>query len=820
MLHRMSQDVRYGVRTLLKAPGFAFVVVLTLALGIGATTTIFSVVHAVLIKPLPYPDANGLQSIWMTDPKATAGDMRGLGGRRGDPRVPVSLPTLGDLAARSSSFECLAGFSPTWPMTATGGGEAETVPAAWVTDGLFSMLGLAPEVGRDLSAEDHRTGAPRVALVGRALWDRRFGGARLDGQTITLDGVPFTVVGILPRSAMLPNTQSIVWLPFAYNPFATRRDVTIVYALGRLKPATTVQAADGELASVAASLSRDYPATYAGRGFTIVPLRSMIVGDVRTTVLVLFGAVGCLILIACANVANVMLARATSRHREIAVRAALGATRGQILQQLVVESLLLAVAGGAAGIALAWWGTSVVSAMFEMRLPVGTSLRLDVSVLIFATALSLVTGIVFGLAPALHAARVNLNDTLKESAQTGSGAGSRVRGALVVAEVALSLVLLCGAGLLVRSFWILAHVDPGFRTGHVVQAGVGLSPVRYPDAQRRRSYYAQAIEKIGALPGVTGVGAVNRLPLGSPANNVVYLEVEGQPAPLPGSATMVDRRVATPQYFQIMGIPLIGGRGFTRQDGSGAPLVAIVNRAMAKRFWPDGDPIGRRVRIGLQVQGQNASPWLAIVGVVGDVRHRGLDMDPNPEFYVPYEQASVQGMVLVARTDGDPRPLVEGVRTQLRALDREEPISGPTTLDEVLSQSVAQPRSRTLVFAAFAALALLLAAVGVYGVVSYAVSRMTRDIGVRVALGAGAADIVRMVVARGLRPVVAGLALGLVGALALSRMLTTLLFVVTPTDPLTYAAVASTLLAVAAIAAYVPARRAARVNPIVALRTE
>jgi putative ABC transport system permease protein len=818
MRQRLSEDMRYAIRTLRHAPGFAAVIVVTLALGIGANTTIFSVVRAVLLEPLPYRDPGNLITIWATDPKSTMGDMHGLGGRRGDPRVPFSLPLFQDLQSRSRSFAELAGFSVSWPMTLTraGAGQAELVNGSFVTAGLFDILGLAPEAGRDFDAAAHRAGAAPMAIVSRTLWARRFGTASLDGQTVTLDGVPYSVVGIMPRSAELPNTPADVWVPFAQNPFAARREVPIVYTLARLKAGVGMDAASAELSSIAAALSTEFPAVHGGHGLTIVPLHAMVVGEVRTLLLVLFGAVSCLILIACANVANLSLARATARHREIAVRAALGASRRQIVQQLIVESVTLAVVGGAAGVALAWWGTQAFVTLFAARLPRSGEVAIDGGVLLFAALLSVGTGLLFGLTPALHAARVDLNETLKDSTRTGTGSGLRLRALLVVGEVALSLILLCGAGLLARSFWTLSHVDPGFRTDHIVTVNVSPSPVRYATNAQRLAFHGQLIDRVRALSGVQAVGAVNRLPLAGAPNNIVNVTIDGEDAAT-AAARPVDRRVATPEYFSVMRIPVLSGRAFDERDDNQRPLVAIVNRTAARRFWPHADPLGRQVRIGLS---NGVGPWLRIVGMVGDVRHRGLDAEPNAELYVPYAQSPVQSMSVVARTSGDPRALIDRVREQVWAIDREEVMIGPSAMDQVLSQSLEEPRSRTLVFGAFAALALSLAAVGIYGVVAYAVSRMTRDIGVRVALGAGRRDIVRMVVVRGLSPVAAGVAVGLAGALGLSRLLTTLLFGVSPNDPATYAAVSAALLAIAGLAAYVPARRAAKVDPVVTLRTE
>jgi putative ABC transport system permease protein len=476
----------------------------------------------------------------------------------------------------------------------------------------------------------------------------------------------------------------------------------------------------------------------------------------------------------------------------------------------------LAGIGGVLGVGLAWWGTNVLVTMFAQRLPRAGEVGVDGMVLLFAAVLSVATGLLFGVAPALQTSRVDLNETLKESARTGSGAGVRLRSLLVVAEVALSLILLCGAGLLARSFWTLSHVNPGFRTDHVVTVGVSPSPVRYSTNPQRLAFYTQLSDRIRALPGVQRVGAVNRLPLAGAPNNIVNVTIDGEDVAR-APQRPVDRRVATPDYFAVMHIPVLAGRAFDDRDDGTRPPVAIVNRTMAQRLWPNRDPVGRQVRIGLA---GGAGPWMEVVGVVGDVKHRGLDVDVNAELYVPYAQAPVQSMAIVASTGPDPASLVEAVRAQVWAVDREEVMLGPTPMDTVFSASIAQPRSRTVVFATFAALALTLAAVGIYGVVAYAVSRMTRDIGVRVALGAGGSDIVRMVIRRGLSPVAVGLALGLAGAIALSRLLTTLLFGVSPTDPLTYSAVALMLLTIAAAAAYVPARRAAKVDPIVALRTE
>jgi putative ABC transport system permease protein len=810
------QDLRYALRTMRRAPGLTAAVVITLALGIGASSAIASLVRAVIFRPLPYASPEQLLTIWTDAPIGAQVASGWLGPRLGERTMPIAIPMVADIRTRSASFATIAAFSNTWEMTLTGNGEAAVVQAIYVSDGLLQMLGLAPRAGRDFTPQEHLAGAARAALVSQGMWRRLGAAGPPDGRTIQLNGEPYAVIGILPEAAALPATPGDIWIPSVFNQFAQARQVPLMTVLARLKPATSLQAAREQLKALALSLERDFP-DRKDHGLALVALSDRISRRSRPILFVLVASVVLLIAIAVVNVANLLLARASGRQREIAVRAALGAGRSRIVRQVLTESILLAFVSAAAGVLMAWWTLGSLVTLLQNDLPPGAGVRVDGFVLAVTGIVAFIAGLAFGVAPAMVAARSGAADALRHGARAGTG-GRRMRQVLVTIEVALAFVLLTSSGLLLRSFWRLTEVDPGFRTQRMVSVPLGLPQARYPSAAQRVQFYDRLLAETRALPGIENAALVNRLPLSQSANNAVTIQIEGREAEsqATNSGMNVDRRIGSTSYFETMGIPVIAGRTFEPADAPASTPIAVINNEMARRFWPDGDAIGARARIQLL---SGPGPWLTIVGVVGNVRHHGLDADVRPELWVPYSQAAVNGMVLVASASVDPESLIPSVRRTVQGLDTELPVT-PSTLSAVVTASVAAPRSRTTLLSAFAAVALMLATVGIAGVVAYTVSRMTRDIGVRLALGADRRDILRLVLRQALSPTLAGLAIGIAAALVATRALATLLFEITPSDPLTFVSVAAGLLTIATLASLVPARRAMRVDPVSVLRVE
>jgi putative ABC transport system permease protein len=812
MWRSFSQDLRYALRGMRRSPGVAATVVMTMALGIGATTAIFSVVRAVVLRPLPFADPEGLYTVWVDYPPGSRIASGWLGPQLGERLVPVAPPYLADLRARATSFSRLAGVSPSWSMTLTGAGDAAVVNALYVSDGMMEILGLTPSAGRDFVAGEHLRGAPLAALVSSRIWRQAGGRGEPDGRTITLNGEAYNVVGILPETARLPGTPGDIWIPFVHNAFADARQVTVMTVLARLRDGLSEERARSELVSVAQSLERDFPAS-KGQGLALVPLSDRVSRRARPMLIVLGASVALLTLIAVANVANLLLARASARQREIAVRTALGANRWRIVRQVLTESVMLAMAGAAAGLAVAYWSLGTLVNLLQNDLPHGADVRIDWQVMLVTGLVAIFAGVLFGLAPALEGSRAVPSDALRHGVRAGEG-GRRLRQALVAAEIALAFVLLVGAGLLIRSFWRLSSVNPGFRTESVAAAPAGLPAARYPTFASRLQFFDRLLTSVRVLPGVQSAALVNRLPLGGAANNAVDIQIEGR-APDAG-AMSVDRRVGSSGYFETLGIPLIDGRVFNERDGPRAQPVAVINLSMARRYWGTGNPLGSRVRIQLL---SGPGPWMTIVGVVGDVRHHGLAAEVRPEVWVPYAQAPVSGVTLVVRTSVEAATILDPLRRTIQNQDPELPVS-PVTLQTVVEQSVQGPRSRTGLLSAFAGLALLLATIGIAGVVAYTVSRMLRDIGVRMALGASRRDILRLVLVQGLAPAVLGLAIGTAGALVGTRALTSMLFEVGPADPATFVSIGAGLLFTAFLACLVPAWRATRVDPVSVLRVD
>ncbi len=803
-MNNLLQDLKYAVRTLLKSPGFTLLAVLTLALGIGANSAIFTVVNAVILRPLPFAQPRQLVNVTMSDAK-----------EKNQP-VPFSALDFADFRSQAASYSNLAAISPQWLLALTGIGEPETIRGYYISANFLSMLGVQPAVGRGFIDSDDTRGSVPTVLLSHALWQQRFGGeAGVLGKSVMLGGSPYTVIGVMPASFRWTDDAQ-VWLPLANNPFTQRpRGVRLFQVVGRLRDGVTLEQAGSEAATIAARLAQQYPDSNKTLGAAIGPLAERFRGEITTLLLVLLGAVAFVLLIACANVANLLLARAAGRAREMAIRAALGAGRARLVRQLLTESVLMSVFAAAAGLLLASWGVDLLLNLSPTPLPRQPEIAVDVAVLMFTMLLAILTGLLFGLAPAWQVSRTALVDALKEGGRGASAAGhGRLRSALVVAEVALSMVVVIGAGLLIKSLVRLSGVDPGFNTSSVVSMGLALAPTKYPDHNARVAFMQRLYERIEGLPGVEAAGDITRVPLGGANNPTTSLEIEGTPLP-PGERPEIDFRRASRNYFRAMSIPLAEGREFAQTDDADAPAVAIINGAAARKFYPGQSAVGKRIRTG---PGPTQA-WTTIVGVVGDIRHVGLNVEPRPEMYIHTLQATPNFPGVMVRTAADPATLAGALRHVVRELDSEMPVQ-LETMSDVRYRSMAQPRFNAALLGIFAALALVLALVGVYGVLAYTVTQRTQEIGVRMALGAQPGDVVRMVVREGLARTAAGIALGALVAAGVTRWLREMLFGVTPTDPATFIGIAALLAATALAASWLPARRAARVDPMVALRYE
>jgi predicted permease len=805
-MRTLLQDLRFGARVLAKSPGFTLVAVFVTALGIGANTAIFSVVNAVLLRPLPYEHPERLVRAY------------GYNEKRGVTSMSVSFPNFADLREQSGVFDALGAYADT-EQALTGDGPPEQVIGVRSSGNLFEVLGARAALGRTLAREDEQPGGSPVVVISHGMWQRRYGGdAGVLGRQITLDGRPRTVVGVLPASFqfLFVNEAAEFYVPFdPKGAMEVQRTAGFIEVVGRLREGVTLERAGAEVGAVAARMAQTYPKENANVGFRLVGAHEEMVGSLRPMLFLLLGAVGFVLLIACANVANLLLVRASRRGRELAIRVALGAGRGRVIRQLLTESLMLSTAGGTVGLLFAMWGVALISSFVPADVPRFHETGLDPLVLGFTTAASVLTGVVFGLAPALQASRVDLNETLKEGGRgTSEGGKGRLRSALVVAEVAVSLVLLVGAGLLIKSFVRLRSTDPGLDPRGVLTASISLPPTRYAENEQTVAFYVRALERVAALPGVEAAGAIQPLPLSDSSMSTSFW-VDGQPDPGPGACPSSAARVITPGYLRAMGIPLVRGRAFTEQDDANAPKVLLVNEALARKHFPGEDPVGRRLSIGLN--GINGE----VVGVVGDVRHRRLNTTPGPEYYVPFRQVPFDTMSLAVRTtSGDPAALASSVRAAVQEIDGELPVYGLRTMESLVSESVARERFSTTLLVAFAALAMVLAAVGVFSVMSFIVAQRRHEIGIRVALGAQRADVLRLVVRGGLGLTLAGVGVGLVAALALTRLMSSQLYEVSASDPLVYGGIALLLTCVALLACLVPALRATKVDPMEALRYE
>ena len=806
------QDFRYSWRLLLATPGFTLVAVVALALGIGANTAIFSVVNAVLLRPLPYRQPEQLVMVWEHNrPRARAQNV-------------VNVANFLDWRDQSTVFAQLAGFYDT-RFNLTGVAEPEELIGQVVEPNFFPLLGVDAARGRTFTPEEGRQGGPNVVILSHGLWQRRFGAdPGLVGRTIKLNGQDYNVVGVMPpefrffvRQGSLSGQPSEMWLPLSLSPNMRVRRGRFMSAVARLQPGVRPEQAQAEMNTVGSRLEQQYPEFNKGWGVNLVPLHEQLVGEIQRALWVLLGAVGFVLLIACANVANLLLARAATRGREIAIRTALGAGRGRIVRQLLTESLALAVLGGLAGLLLARWGVDLLLALSPPNLLGLKEVALEPRVLGFTLLVSVLTGVIFGLAPALVTSRLNLNDSLKEGGRGASGGrGHRTRGALVLAQIAIALVLLIGSGLMVRSLLRLQAVNPGFDAQGLLTARLLLPNSKYGEDQKRVAFFHQLIARVAALPGVRAAGAIDALPFGSTLGSATGFSVVGRPDPLPAERPTVDVRVVDQNYFAAMSIPLLKGRLFTEREATEESHVVVINEAMARLNFPGEDPIGKRVVINMKDENLPNE----IIGVVGDVKHTGLDVEPRAMTYWPHPELARSGMTLVVRADGDPLGLTAAVRREVQAMDADQPIADVRTMAQLLADAVARARFSALLLAIFAAVALVLAGVGIYGVMAYAVAQRTHEIGVRRALGAQTGDVLRLVLRQGMTLALAGVGVGLVAALALTRVLASLLYGVSATDPLTFVGLAALLATVALLACLIPARRAAKVDPMVALRYE
>jgi putative ABC transport system permease protein len=808
----LLQDLRFGIRVLAKSPGFTLVAVITLALGIGANSAIFSVVNAILLRSLAYEEPERLVLINHDYPKLNL-------------KASVSAYGYTHYRDTARSFENIAAVSG-WPANLTGQGEPERVAGYQVTPNFFAIFGIAAARGRTFTPEEDQAGRSRVIVLSDNFWQRRFAAdPNILNQTVTLNGEGYTVVGIMPPGFEFGREfgQTVdLWKPIVFtNEQLSPGNLTNEYlsVVARLNPGVAFDQAQAELDLIADNLRQQY---MQGRdrsswGLAMQSLRELVVGDIRVALLVLLGAVGFVLLIACANVANLLLARAAARQKEIAIRAAMGAGRFRIIRQLLTESMLLALVGGGLGLALGLWGVDLLVSLNEASIPRANEIGLDGNVLAFTLFVSLLTGAIFGLAPAIQISRTDLHETLKEGGRSGGGGvRHRVRNGLVILETALALVLLIGAGLLIKSFMQLQRVDPGFRPQGLLVMQLALPNFRYKEPRQIDAFYKQALDEIRALPGVETAGATSVLPL-SGMNSSGSFQIEGRVVP-PGEMSPHGARWSvTHDYFEAMGIPLVRGRYFSERDTSDAPGVAIIDEGMARKYWPDEDPVGKRIVF----EGTRDNPrWREIVGVVGHVKHTSLDGESRVQYYIPHPQRPAPGMFLAVRTAADPTSLAGAVRGVIQGLDKDLPVFRVRTMDQLVYDAMARQRFSMFLLGIFGALALALAAVGLYGVMAYSVTQRTHEIGIRMALGADRRDVMKMVVGQGMILSLAGLGIGLVAAYGLTRLMSALLFGVSATDPLVFVVISLALAAVAFLASFIPALRATRVDPVVALRYE
>ena len=790
-------DLRYGARMMMKKPGFAAIAVITLAMGIGATTAIFSVVNGVLLRPLEYRDPRQIVTL--------------LNNGRG----PVSPANFLDFRVQSRSFEQMAA-AEAWGGTLAGNDKPEEIGGLRMGEGLFELLGVEPLLGRTLLPDDFKPGNDHVLVLSQKLWQRVFGGEKgVIGRSIQLDGEPYTVIGVAPPHFGQASKVE-TWTPMGFKPDDLNADARgghYLNVVGRLRQGVTFEQAKAELEVLAAQLARQYPDSNKGWGVTMARILDFSVRDVRAVLYTLLGAVGCVLLIACANIANLLLARATARHREIAIRTALGASRLRLVRQLLTESVLLALAGGAAGIILARWGLDLLLALAPSTLPRTSDIQLSSAVLIFTLLLSVLTGVIFGIAPALLTAKAEVQEGLKQGSRGSTDARGRLRGALVITEVAFALVLLGGAGLLARSFLRLTNVDPGFVAEHATVLRLALPEKKYEKNEQQLAFADALLARLRVLPGVKAVGLTHSLPLIS--DWVLGFKIDGRPEVPPSDLPSTNYYSVTPDYFRAMGIRLVRGRLFTDRDDSHAPRVAVINETLARQFFPNEDPLGKRI---LVTNGPDV--WRQIVGIVADIKQYGVDKETTSQTYEPYAQAPFRSLNLVLRTEGSPSALAGMLRPAVYAIDKDQPVGTIQPLEEILGTTMAKQRFGMVLLLVFSFVALVIAAVGIYGVMAYSVAQRTGEFGIRMALGAQRSDVLRLVLSSAGKLVGLGLLIGFGATVLISRVMDSMLFQTSTHDPLTYSLTILLLAAVALAACLLPARRATRVNPIEALRTE
>ena len=803
-METLIQDMRYAMRMLLKKPSFTIIVVLALGIGIGANTAIFSVVNAILLRPLPYKNFDRISMIWMSNPKL--GVMEDW----------HSYPNYVDYKEQNQVFEDMAAFN-TRSFNLTGAGDPVRVVGVWNTASLFSVLGVDAALGRTFTEDEQEPGKDMLVVLSNGLWRRNFGGdASVIGQQISLNGINRTVIGVMPPSFSFPEKTTEFWVPLTITPQRRQaRNSISLKAVGRIKPGVTLAQAQADMAAIAKRLDdQHFQSDY---GVNLRLIHDQETRTVRSALLVLLGAVGLVLLIACANVANLLLARAAMREKEVAIRLALGARRWRIIRQLLTESVLLGVAGGAVGLLLAVWGLSALVALAPADIPRLDQTGIDARVLAFTLGISLVTGLVFGLVPALQASKPDVNDALKEGGRGSTGGGgARIRNLLVVFEIAVSLVLLVSAGLLIRSFMRLQQFELGFNPEHLITMRVQLPGSKYKERKQVADFFQQLFERIEAVPGVQSAGAISTIFLSDTPNSTNFA-IEGRPQATGAQSIEVPLDAVSAKYFKVMGIPLISGREFDDRDSLGTPPVAIINETFANRFFAGEDPIGKRYVYGGPAPD---NPWITIVGVVGDMRRTGFDRPVRPETFLPQSQNPDNALTIVARTSTDPASFAGMLRDQVWSIDREQSVYDIKTMDQTLSEMLSQRRFNMQLLGIFASVALLLAALGIYGVISYSVSQRTHEIGIRMAMGAQSRDVLTLVVRHGLVLTGTGIGAGLIVSFVLTRLMATLLYGVSATDPVTFIAIPVVLAGVALGACFVPARRASRVDPIEALRYE